>query len=150
MRRTSAVVLPLLSLVLALAACSSGGAASPSAAGPQGGGGGGGGNLDVTLTEFKIDAPSSASAGSVTFNIKNAGTIAHEFIVVKTDTSAASLPTKDSAANLEGMTVAGQEKSIDPGKSATLTVDLQPGHYVLLCNVPGHYPAGMHLDFEVK
>lgn len=148
MRRTSAVILPLLSLVLALAACSSGSSTSPSAAGSAGGGGGA--NLDVTLTEFKIDAPTSASAGSVTFNIKNAGTIAHEFIVVKTDTSAASLPTKDSAANLDGMTLAGEQKSVDPGKSATLTVDLQPGHYVLLCNVPGHYPAGMHLDFEVK
>jgi uncharacterized cupredoxin-like copper-binding protein len=147
MRRTSAVILPLLSIVLALAACSGGGSASPSAAGS---GGGGGATLDVTLTEFKIDAPTSASAGSVTFNVKNAGTIAHEFIVVKTDTPAASLPTKDSAANLDGMTVAGEEKNIDPGKSATLTVDLQPGHYVLLCNVPGHYPAGMHLDFEVK
>ena len=30
-----------------------------------------------------------------------------------------------------------------------LTVDLEPGHYVLFCNLPGHYRLGMRSDFEV-
>jgi uncharacterized cupredoxin-like copper-binding protein len=30
-----------------------------------------------------------------------------------------------------------------------LTADLSPGHYALVCNLPGHYKAGMHVDFWV-
>ena len=36
-----------------------------------------------------------------------------------------------------------------PGATKTITIDLKPGHYVLFCNLPGHYAAGMHQDFWV-
>ena len=32
----------------------------------------------------------------------------------------------------------------------TLDVKLQPGSYVLFCNVSGHYQLGMHTGFKVK
>jgi uncharacterized cupredoxin-like copper-binding protein len=28
-----------------------------------------------------------------------------------------------------------------------LTLDLTPGHYAVVCNLPGHYAAGMRQDF---
>jgi uncharacterized cupredoxin-like copper-binding protein len=28
-----------------------------------------------------------------------------------------------------------------------LTIDLAAGHYAIVCNLPGHYAAGMHVDF---
>jgi uncharacterized cupredoxin-like copper-binding protein len=28
-----------------------------------------------------------------------------------------------------------------------LTIDLPQGHYAVVCNLPGHYAAGMHQDF---
>jgi uncharacterized cupredoxin-like copper-binding protein len=28
-----------------------------------------------------------------------------------------------------------------------LTLDLKPGHYAVVCNLPGHYAAGMRQDF---
>ena len=31
-----------------------------------------------------------------------------------------------------------------------MTLDLKPGHYVLLCNVGKHYKAGMRVNFTVK
>ncbi len=29
-------------------------------------------------------------------------------------------------------------------------MDLKPGYYQLICNLPGHYEPGMYADFEVK
>jgi uncharacterized cupredoxin-like copper-binding protein len=38
---------------------------------------------------------------------------------------------------------------MQPGTTKTLTIDLAPGHYVFLCNLPGHYQSGMHVDVTV-
>ena len=37
----------------------------------------------------------------------------------------------------------GETEEMQPGASKTLTLDLTPGTYLLLCNVAGHYAAGM-------
>jgi len=37
----------------------------------------------------------------------------------------------------------GATGDIQPGTSHTLDVTLTPGTYLLICNVPGHYAAGM-------
>ena len=29
-------------------------------------------------------------------------------------------------------------------------VTLAPGHYVVICNLPGHYASGMHADLTVR
>ena len=36
------------------------------------------------------------------------------------------------------------------GASASHEFDLKPGHYVFICNVPGHYAAGMNGEIDVK
>ena len=43
----------------------------------------------------------------------------------------------------------GEVSELNPGQSGSLTVTLAPGKYVLVCNVPGHYGAGMWAEFEV-
>jgi hypothetical protein len=43
----------------------------------------------------------------------------------------------------------GSVKEIEPNKSAALTLDLKPGKYLLYCNLPGHYMAGMWTILEV-
>jgi uncharacterized cupredoxin-like copper-binding protein len=43
----------------------------------------------------------------------------------------------------------GEVSEFDPGKSGALTVNLKPGKYLLICNVPGHFAAGMWSPFEV-
>jgi uncharacterized cupredoxin-like copper-binding protein len=35
------------------------------------------------------------------------------------------------------------------GESATPELDLEAGEYALVCNLPGHYAAGMFGDFTV-
>src|SRR2546425_1192379 len=36
-----------------------------------------------------------------------------------------------------------------PGQTKPLVITLLPGHYALMCNLPGHYRMGMHQDFTV-
>ena len=40
--------------------------------------------------------------------------------------------------------------SLRPGETRLLATTLAPGHYVLVCNLPGHFRAGMHVDVTVQ
>jgi uncharacterized cupredoxin-like copper-binding protein len=103
--------------------------------------------VDASLKEFSIN-PSvrQAAAGRVTFSVRNAGTVPHELVVLKTSKSAGSLlkgARADEAGNV------GETGDLAPGKSKTVAVNLKPGHYALICNLPGHYRSGQHVDFSV-
>jgi uncharacterized cupredoxin-like copper-binding protein len=37
----------------------------------------------------------------------------------------------------------GEVSDLPPGKSGSLTLTLTPGNYLLICNQPNHYRAGM-------
>jgi uncharacterized cupredoxin-like copper-binding protein len=43
----------------------------------------------------------------------------------------------------------GEVEDIDSGKNKRLTLKLAPGHYVLICNQPGHYSMGLHTSLVV-
>ena len=105
-------------------------------------------DVAVSLKEFKV-LPSSttAAAGKVTFRVRNAGTVKHEFVVIKTNKPAGGL-LKNGRADETGNI--GEIPGLQPGQSKTLSLKMKPGHYVLLCNMPGHYMAGQHVDFSVK
>jgi uncharacterized cupredoxin-like copper-binding protein len=108
--------------VLALAACGSGssgsGTTGQAAAGQA---------IAIGETEYKLD-PSSVQvdqAGTVTFSVKNNGTIDHAFEV-------------------EGQGVEEEAETIKPGESAELTVDLsKDGSYEIYCPIDGHRQSGM-------
>jgi uncharacterized cupredoxin-like copper-binding protein len=103
----------------------------------------------VTLSEFKISAsPKSVSAGKVTFTVRNAGDMTHEMAVIKTTTTASKLPVSGNRASEKGKV--GEVADLAGGKSKKLTLNLKKGHYVLICNVMGHYKGGMRADFTVK
>ena len=103
----------------------------------------------VTLSDFKVSAsPKSVSAGKVSFTAKNAGDMEHELVIIKTGTSASKLKVSNNRVSEKG--TVGEIEDIAAGKSKTHTFNLKKGHYVLLCNIPGHYKAGMHADFTVK
>ena len=107
-------------------------------------------------------SPASIAAGSVTFDVENVGLIAHEFKVVKLneDGMAADLTALDTEAGLisetgnmvDGVgTVLGSllEADLPADGSDDLTVDLEAGEYMLLCNVATHYQLGMWTTFTV-
>lgn len=111
--------------------------------------------VNATLTEWSImlDA-SSAPAGDSNWAATNAGTIPHELVFFKTDLAPDALPVgSDDKVNrfAEGIQDVGVIRSDDlvPGATVTETFNLAAGSYVLICNIPGHYLAGMRTAFTV-
>lgn len=106
------------------------------------------GAVGVSLREFSVTPSSSVGrSGRVTFAVRNTGAIPHEFVVLRTPKPAADL-LKGSEADEAGHV--GEIGNISPGALKRLTLRLEPGHYALICNLPGHYRAGQHADFTVR
>lgn len=91
--------------------------------------------------------PAEISAGTVTFEVKNEGTLVHEMVLIKTDKGAANLGTDGEA---EEAGAIDEVADLPAGESKTLELDLDAGKYALVCNLPGHYEDGMYADFTVK
>jgi uncharacterized cupredoxin-like copper-binding protein len=105
-------------------------------------------SLKVKLSDFKVTpASKSISHGKVTFRITNATSMEHELVVIKTSRKAAKLKIVDGEASEKGSV---GEVELKGHKSKNLTLNLKKGHYALICNVGGHYMAGMHADLTVK
>lgn len=142
-------------LALILAAC---GTPSASPSSDSGGGGGGGGaatTVNVTLSEFKVEFDTTdIPAGDVTFNVTNDGTITHEFVVFQTDVAEDALPEKSDEAEVNeddaSLNSMGEVEDVEAGGSKSFTATLEPGSYVGICNVEGHYDSGMHIHFTVS
>ncbi len=108
-------------------------------------------HVKVSLTEMtiKLDV-ATVTAGTVVFDVSNIGTTVHELVVLRTDTPDNAIPARTSnASKADEAGDIAEAEDIDPGKTATLTLSLTPGNYVLLCNEAGHYMAGMHAAFTV-
>jgi uncharacterized cupredoxin-like copper-binding protein len=104
--------------------------------------------VSVTLKEFTISPlPAVGRTGRVTFKVRNAGRIKHEFVVLRTSKAAADLR-KGAEADERGNV--GEIGGLRPGATKILALRLRPGHYALVCNLPGHYLAGQHADFTVR
>jgi uncharacterized cupredoxin-like copper-binding protein len=48
------------------------------------------------------------------------------------------------------MTFVGEKEDIGAGTETSFSLGLEPGSYVLLCNLPSHYAAGMATSLEVS
>jgi len=104
--------------------------------------------IAVTLKEFSVNPlPGTGRARRVTFHVRNTGRITHEFVVLRTSKPAAALA-KGGRADETGNV--GEIGDLKPGASKSLALSLRPGHYALVCNLPGHYLAGQHADFTVR
>lgn len=103
-------------------------------------------NIKVTEGEMFIRLSSQrARVGRVALKADNRGTATHELLVIKTEKAADDLGAT-SERREAGMI--SQIPSIKPGQRKTLSTEMSPGHYALICNLPGHYEAGMHADLE--
>ncbi len=113
---------------------------------------GGASAVSVTLADFSISAdPQGVPAGSVTFSVSNKGPSEHELVVLRTDLAPDALPVEEGKVEEEasGIEEVGEVEEFEAGGTESATFDLEPGSYVLICNIPGHYEAGMYLAFEV-
>lgn len=107
------------------------------------------GELPVEATDFAFD-PSEVglTSGELTISMVNNGSSPHELVVVRTDRPADGFPVRGGRAVVEGEL--GEIPETAPGGSGSHTFQLEPGRYVFLCNVPGHYQAGMHGTMTVE
>jgi uncharacterized cupredoxin-like copper-binding protein len=88
--------------------------------------------VEVKLTEFKIEMPTTVAAGPTTFSVTNTGGDVHSF-------------------EIEGN---GIEKALatqlQAGQTKTLRVELKPGTYEVYCPVDGHKMLGMSRKLTVS
>ena len=106
------------------------------------------GTIAVRLSELKIrPAAESAAAGKTTFVATNGGAIRHELVVIRTDKWAGGLLKGKEASEAGAVDEIGDLPS---GATKRLALNLKPGHYALICNLPGHYKGGMFADFTVR
>jgi uncharacterized cupredoxin-like copper-binding protein len=96
---------------------------------------------------FMTVTPDSVPAGLVTFTAKNTGEKEHEMVVLKTDEAADALTVTDDRVSEDASV--GEVSETPAGKTGTLTVDLEPGSYVLVCNIEKHYSRHMYAAFTV-
>ncbi len=102
----------------------------------------------VQVDEFSVfPGTQGAPKGKVRFVVTNIGTIEHEFVVLKTAKPAGSL-LKGKEADESG--AVGEIDGVPAGQAKTLNLVLKPGHYSLICNLPGHYKTGQFADFYVR
>jgi uncharacterized cupredoxin-like copper-binding protein len=104
----------------------------------------------VVERDFHISAPKHLPPGDVHLVVRNRGPVAHELIVVRSDGHP--LPLR-----VDGLTVdedAVEDRTavaLEPGEPGVRTVDLslEPGRYVMFCNMSGHFMGGMYADLDV-
>ena len=104
--------------------------------------------------------PVNVPAGTVSFRVANTGSLVHELVVlplpagqsvgsraVGTDGRVDETGSVVEASNSCGP---GAGDGINPGTISWVTVNPAPGTYELVCNLPGHYAAGMYTKLTVS
>jgi uncharacterized cupredoxin-like copper-binding protein len=130
-------------------------APAPGAAAVNAGTGAGGVALvHVNESEFHVTIDrTTAPHGKVMFTSTNIGTVSHELVVMQTDNPPNRLPIDPAQAKAvedgQGDKDLGEIEDIAPGHTKSNSLTLPAGHYVLLCNLPGHYQQGMWAAFTL-
>jgi uncharacterized cupredoxin-like copper-binding protein len=116
--------------------------------------------VDVTLKEFAIaSSQATVPAGNIYFLVDNQGPEdPHEFVVIKTDLAPDALPVEEGMVPEEEVDLIDEIEPFTPTSKASLTLDLQPGKYVFICNIAemengeleSHYQEGMRTAFTVQ
>jgi len=93
------------------------------------------GEVGVVLEDYKIKMPASIEAGATVFTIENMGEVAHGFSIRSTGP--------------EGKELAALATPVEPGQSARLEAELQPGNYEVVDPEKDHKDKGMVARLEV-
>jgi uncharacterized cupredoxin-like copper-binding protein len=98
--------------------------------------------------------------GVVSFVATNVGSVNHELVILplptneivgtrtlRADSTVDEATSIGEASNTCG---SGTGEGIAPASSSWTVVTLAPGRYELVCNLPGHYAAGMYTQLTVR
>lgn len=109
----------------------------------------------MSLTADRATVPS----GTVSFLVTNAGSVTHEMValplpesqIVGTRGIGGDGKIDESGALGEASNTCGHGagQGILPGASSWVSLTLKPGRYELVCDLPGHYVAGMYSQLTV-
>ena len=116
------------------------------------------GRMSAGMMRIFVDR-SQVAAGQVSFRIANTGSLVHELVVlplpsgqqvgeryIGTDNRVDETGSLGEASKTCG---SGAGDGIDPGAVGWVTLSLAPGNYELVCNLAGHYAAGMYAELTV-
>ena len=122
--------------------------------GPMMMGGAVGGTMRVLTSRQQVPA------GTVSLRVANVGSLVHELVVLPlaSGQQAGQRPggadgkVDESGGVGESSRTcgAGAGDGINPGAIGWVTLTLPPGKYELVCNLPGHYAAGMYTELQVS
>jgi uncharacterized cupredoxin-like copper-binding protein len=105
------------------------------------------GDVAIHLSEWSVGVPTTMQAGKVNLSITNIGKVPHELLVFKSDLDPSSLPLDNDGNIIEDgpeVDLVSDGDNITPGASQTRALDrTKPGQYIFVCNIPGHFHAGM-------
>ena len=104
--------------------------------------------------------PQTVHAGTVSVLAFNHGTRTHEVVVLPlaagATVGARAVGADDTVSEAERVGEAsntcgrGEGDGIRAGAAGWVTLTLKPGRYELVCNLPGHYAAGMSTELDVS
>tara|TARA_R110002051_G_scaffold271530_2_gene332013 strand:- start:200 stop:709 length:510 start_codon:yes stop_codon:yes gene_type:complete len=104
-------------------------------------------DADMTMATMGVTLDvAEVPFGEVTFQVTNdSDSMIHEMVLAPVTDVSVPLPyltdlekvDEDAAGHL------GEVAELEPGQSGALTMTLDPGSYILYCNIPGHYVMGM-------
>ena len=119
----------------------------------QGGGMMSGGSMRLSADQATV------AHGTVSFLVTNGGGINHEMVILPLPDSqtvgtrpiggVAKIDEAGSLGEASNTNGKGAGEGVAPGASSWTTVTLTPGQYELVCNLPGHYSAGMYTRLTV-
>jgi uncharacterized cupredoxin-like copper-binding protein len=101
----------------------------------------GGGPMSLKMDQSII------KAGEVVFSVHNAAmTEEHEMVLVKLKSADQKITVIKGKHRIDEKQLKslGEVADLKPGANGSLKARLSPGHYMLFCNIMGHYEAGMH------
>jgi uncharacterized cupredoxin-like copper-binding protein len=98
--------------------------------------------------------------GTVSFRVANVGSLVHELVVLPLEPGASAgdrtvgadnrVEENGSLGEASQSCGSGPGDGIDPGAIGWVTLNLPAGNYELVCNLPGHYVAGMYTTLQVR
>ncbi len=135
MKRPTTLVILLAVLCLGLAACG-GGASGPTT------------SIKVTMTDFAFSPNSfTVPAGKqISVSMTNNGATTHSFVIVQ-----AGHDVKDHFTDADKAFIYWSQPQVLPGQTvnASFTAPSQPGEYQIVCDIAGHFEAGMVAKLNV-